>query len=187
MGTHPSHPSEPKKLGGSRCLSLSATTTMAPTPTDNAAHSTILSDSLRRLQLKEQVRSSLVEPTKRADLKLSTQLLDVPHPRGDEDSTDTTKDPQSTTPNHSPHPHVHEGYGFRPASGVSTPVSVGGTSSPLPDPNGLGWPGAPHIRFLRPMQASKTLSKPSPPWRVSMPRPRSVPRGRRLLSSASRL
>ena len=42
-------------------------------------------------------------------------------------------------------PHVREGYGFRPASGTSTPakssVPETGAASPLPDPNGLGWPG----------------------------------------------
>ncbi|CAL1701361.1 unnamed protein product [Somion occarium] len=39
--------------------------------------------------------------------------------------------------------HVREGYGFRPASGISTPVISSvqvGMNSPLPDPNGLGWP-----------------------------------------------
>lgn len=39
---------------------------------------------------------------------------------------------------------VREGYGFRPPSGHSTPLntSISGVeaSSPLPDPNGLGWP-----------------------------------------------
>lgn len=41
-------------------------------------------------------------------------------------------------------PQAREGYGFRPASGMSTPLTVppraveGG--SPLPDPHGLGWP-----------------------------------------------
>ncbi|KAI5124797.1 hypothetical protein M0805_005431 [Coniferiporia weirii] len=37
--------------------------------------------------------------------------------------------------------HVQrEGYGFRPLSGSSTPLMAKGTQSPLPDPNGLGWP-----------------------------------------------
>ena len=43
------------------------------------------------------------------------------------------------------HQHVHEGYGFRPGSGVTTP-QIDGTSdrqvkSPIPDAYGLGWPG----------------------------------------------
>jgi hypothetical protein len=67
-------------------------------------------------------------------------------------------------------PH-YEGYGFRPASGTSTPLREGHTAmllpvssaSPLPDPNGLGWPGASltHTRsqsrarmFLKPLQSS---------------------------------
>ncbi|THH08123.1 hypothetical protein EW145_g2920 [Phellinidium pouzarii] len=37
--------------------------------------------------------------------------------------------------------HVQrEGYGFRPLSGSSTPLMAKGAQSPLPDPNGLGWP-----------------------------------------------
>lgn len=44
-------------------------------------------------------------------------------------------------------PHVREGYGFRPTSGHSTPLLAStsgmGGDSPLPDPNGLGWPGEP--------------------------------------------
>jgi hypothetical protein len=36
---------------------------------------------------------------------------------------------------------VHEGYGFRPPSGVSTPLLQGATPSPIPDIHGLGWPG----------------------------------------------
>ncbi|KAI0091754.1 GTP cyclohydrolase I [Irpex rosettiformis] len=38
---------------------------------------------------------------------------------------------------------IHEGYGFRPLSGAATPeivVPVEAPRSPLPDPNGLGWP-----------------------------------------------
>lgn len=33
-----------------------------------------------------------------------------------------------------------DGYGFRPLSGSSTPQLAKGAQSPLPDPNGLGWP-----------------------------------------------
>lgn len=40
---------------------------------------------------------------------------------------------------HSQHAQL-EGYGFRPLSGSSTPLMAKGTQSPLPDPNGLGWP-----------------------------------------------
>ena len=37
---------------------------------------------------------------------------------------------------------LHEGYGFRPTSGGSTPPNVvHSVDHPLPDCNGLGWPG----------------------------------------------
>jgi len=43
------------------------------------------------------------------------------------------------------HPHVHEGYGFRPSSGVATPqldvTPERPVKSPIPDEYGLGWPG----------------------------------------------
>lgn len=53
--------------------------------------------------------------------------------------------------------HRREGYGFRPLSGISTPMytskaaSAIKAESPLPDANGLGWPGkfllaAPDVR-----------------------------------------
>lgn len=35
----------------------------------------------------------------------------------------------------------YDGYGFRPPSGVSTPSAPPDRNSPLPDVNGLGWPG----------------------------------------------
>lgn len=38
-------------------------------------------------------------------------------------------------------PPVHDGYGFRPSSGVSTPINQSSTPS-IPDVNGLGWPGS---------------------------------------------
>ncbi|KAH8106135.1 GTP cyclohydrolase I [Cristinia sonorae] len=72
-----------------------------------------------------------------------------PEPRGDHSPDNTlTHDPQSPSPAQPSRsaqlPHVKDGYGFRPASGISTPVisshQVGATSSPLPDPHGLGWP-----------------------------------------------
>ena len=53
--------------------------------------------------------------------------------------------------------NIPEGYGFRPLSGSSTPLHTvmqysnpDGTQSPLPDPNGLGWPGmsALYSRFI---------------------------------------
>lgn len=45
--------------------------------------------------------------------------------------------------------HHREGYGFRPASGASTPLRSVSTASPLPDPNGLGWPGGLYVTQTR--------------------------------------
>ncbi len=45
------------------------------------------------------------------------------------------------------HPHIHDGYGFRSASGVAspqldvTPEIERPAKSPIPDEYGLGWPG----------------------------------------------
>ncbi|TFY81791.1 hypothetical protein EWM64_g2224 [Hericium alpestre] len=52
---------------------------------------------------------------------------------------------------------VREGYGFRPSSGVSTPLSLhaGGAGSPLPDPNGLGWPAKSTVSRLNASPAEK--------------------------------
>ncbi|KAK0490678.1 putative FOL2-GTP cyclohydrolase I [Armillaria novae-zelandiae] len=48
-----------------------------------------------------------------------------------------TLPPTTTTPSH----RVHEGYGFRPPSGVSTPLTGPAPVDTLvPDVNGLGWP-----------------------------------------------
>ena len=41
-------------------------------------------------------------------------------------------------------PRIHEGYGFRPPSGVATPLIQAATVTTenlVPDPHGLGWPG----------------------------------------------
>ncbi|VDB90066.1 unnamed protein product [Peniophora sp. CBMAI 1063] len=53
--------------------------------------------------------------------------------------------------------HVREGYGFRPTSGFSTPASAvpRETDSPLPDPNGLGWPAKSTVARLNATPAEK--------------------------------
>ncbi|KAG7448930.1 GTP cyclohydrolase I [Guyanagaster necrorhizus] len=62
-----------------------------------------------------------------SDLRTVPELADEP----------TRVSLQSTTPTH----RVHEGYGFRPPSGVSTPLTGHPPADPLvPDVNGLGWP-----------------------------------------------
>ncbi len=52
---------------------------------------------------------------------------------------------RTTTPSH----RVHEGYGFRPPSGVSTPLTGHAPVDTLvPDVNGLGWPGMSTIGLI---------------------------------------
>lgn len=89
------------------------------TPTD-ANHVNALSDSLKRLQVQQNIIAN--------DLDVVSDTVLVTH----------------TLP-----ATLREGYGFR-RSGLSTPIvasqKVDGASlqlshSPVPDPNGLGWPG----------------------------------------------
>ncbi|KAH9947258.1 GTP cyclohydrolase I [Amylocystis lapponica] len=78
-----------------------------------------------------------------------------PHPRGR--SEDPAPPANPTPPSWSP--HVREGYGFRPSSGMSTPptASVYGleAGSPLPDPNGLGWPAKSTVSRLNATPAER--------------------------------
>lgn len=50
-----------------------------------------------------------------------------------------------------------EGYGFRPLSGSSTPQIAKGAQSPLPDPNGLGWPAKSTLSRLYSTPAERTI------------------------------
>jgi hypothetical protein len=72
-----------------------------------------------------------------------------------------------------------EGYGFRPQSGASTPLSPGAasTGTPIADPNGLGWPGK--QCHYTPSHASRVFAyrlreaHPSLSWSSLYPRSRS--------------
>lgn len=118
-------------------------------PVDDVTHGALLTDSLRKLQFQEQSSSSHSGSAPFPHLHpRETHVGDDPSTRGDIAEPVTINDSQSPSPNPirvACHPHVRDGYGFRPASGISTPVIPSqpalGTSSPLPDPNGLGWPG----------------------------------------------
>lgn len=92
---------------------------------DHLSHGTLLSDSLERLQLQS---SDVTQNGDTYDNKIGSE------PRLSSPSSKSYRLITSV---------VHEGYGFRPASGGSTPPKpVGhGPDSPLPDRNGLGWPG----------------------------------------------
>jgi GTP cyclohydrolase I len=90
---------------------------MATSVDGDLSHGKLLSDSLQRLQL--EASSSDVA----------------------QNGTDSDIDsPLSSPPSRLLSSVVHEGYGFRPASGGSTPPTRS-VDSPLPDRNGLGWPG----------------------------------------------
>ncbi|KAK7695461.1 hypothetical protein QCA50_000097 [Cerrena zonata] len=102
---------------------------------DSVEHGEILSDSLRRLQIQTQEQEQ-EQPS-----------ASSPQPaRGPDTEHATINDPQSSAIGQLPtalSPHVREGYGFRPTSGISTPVVSSvqvGISGLIPDPNGLGWP-----------------------------------------------
>lgn len=93
------------------------------TTSNEASHSAILSDSLERLQLESEGATS-------------SDGTDGNHER------DELGDLPS--PSRSARALVHDGYGFRPPSGTSTPSGssqVNRNASPLPDRHGLGWPG----------------------------------------------
>jgi GTP cyclohydrolase I len=91
---------------------------MAMSLNGDLSYGTLLSDSLQRLQ-----ENSHDTP---ADVSDTDIIPQIPSP--------TSRLLSSV---------LHEGYGFRPASGASTPPQIvgSGVDSPLPDRNGLGWPG----------------------------------------------
>ena len=83
-------------------------------------------------------------------------------PRGsdvvDDDRADAVPSlDSSATSAHQSDKHVQrEGYGFRPLSGSSTPLTGKGRQLPLPDPNGLGWPAKSTLSRLQSTPAERT-------------------------------
>ncbi len=73
----------------------------------------------------------LVDRLRRLDTDTSSDNDDVP--------VRVPDDPGHPASLHSGAPG--DGYGFRPASGFSSPSAPPDRKSPLPDVNGLGWPG----------------------------------------------
>ncbi|KIK65610.1 hypothetical protein GYMLUDRAFT_39088 [Collybiopsis luxurians FD-317 M1] len=67
---------------------------------------------------------------------LSKLELSLNQPNGKGDANE--RSPSTGTP------RIHEGYGFRPPSGVATPLIASASVASealVPDSNGLGWPG----------------------------------------------
>ena len=68
----------------------------------------------------------------------------------------------------------YDGYGFRLPSGMSSPLAPTDRNSPLPDVNGLGWPGEPSFLLSHPLPRSIPSSsnqKQSRPSRALPPLP----------------
>ncbi|OBZ76415.1 GTP cyclohydrolase 1 [Grifola frondosa] len=103
---------------------------------------TQLDESLQRLQMNEE--GIVADGT-------DAHVDGVPSPRGG-NGDQPHESLAASTSHHTWSPHVREGYGFRPTSGVSTPLhastSILQAGSPLPDPNGLGWPAKSTISRL---------------------------------------
>lgn len=109
-----------------------------PMADNNPSHGELLSHSLQQLQLQTEAAAHAAEERGRSE--------DMPGKEAHFASS-----PSSALPNRldrmASSSLIREGYGFRPTSGISTPAlneafTEGERGSPLPDPNGLGWPGA---------------------------------------------
>ncbi|KAH7916819.1 hypothetical protein BJ138DRAFT_1052297 [Hygrophoropsis aurantiaca] len=102
-----------------------------------SSHSDLLSNGLRQLELEQ--RSA--KPATSASVNEPAEDREIP---GGELACPTENDSSLSSPSTKPHPLIREGYGFRSTSGISTPVTMPfhgvERGSPLPDPNGLGWP-----------------------------------------------
>lgn len=98
-------------------------------------------DSLAKLRVHAEVEAEQREQERREQ-----EGVTVPEAEGNLESIQSRNkqleyDQSSTSKLSITHSQVQrEGYGFRPASGSSTPLKDKGTQSPLPDSNGLGWP-----------------------------------------------
>lgn len=123
------------------------------------SHGELLSNELRQLEPHGATESQFLLVANDADI-----------PRGEAQSVNSQHDSPQQVPVRSPWPHVHDGYGFRPPSGVSTPLTHGiEHGSPLPDPNGLGWPGMSALySLLAPFSNAQNPLQPSLPSLASM-------------------
>ncbi|THH13891.1 hypothetical protein EW146_g6380 [Bondarzewia mesenterica] len=125
-------------------------------------HGALLSDSLRKLQIDSAAADS---DGQNSTLDGPAEIASSSGTRGDEDhvrkeskesgviSSSSSTDPTRLASTQL----IREGYGFRPASGFSTPASVHAPerASPLPDIHGLGWPAKSTVSRLHATPAEK--------------------------------
>ncbi|KAH9978120.1 GTP cyclohydrolase I [Lactifluus volemus] len=76
--------------------------------------------------------------------------------RGEKREKEGSGDPPPSSLSKTP---LHDGYGFRPPSGVSTPTAPPDRNSPLPDVNGLGWPAKSTLSRVNASPAEKAASQ----------------------------
>ncbi|KAF7978303.1 hypothetical protein HWV62_901 [Athelia sp. TMB] len=93
---------------------------------------------------------SNVDADSDALINASLQRLDLVSSTGDATTpVDESETFRLASPASRARLRLHEGYGFRPASGASTPAVECVADSPLPDRNGLGWPATPEEKKAR--------------------------------------
>lgn len=113
--------------------------------------------SLQELQMQQKIDDDGVTLTDRSDGRADTEpSIRVSVPTG---SASLSQEQVHLPPIQR---YVREGYGFRPQSGASTPLTTASTASPITDPNGLGWPGA-LISHAIPGMTAHSQPKPSYP------------------------
>lgn len=74
-----------------------------------------------------------------ADLRIDTLTSSLEKLETSKDTAETENSEGSNKQLSAVKPPLHDGYGFRPPSGISTPL---GTAEIIVDASGLGWPGA---------------------------------------------
>lgn len=116
----------------------------------------MLYDGLRRLQLADpenDPRTSSGVSDERGDDRDAARLDGA----GDGHSNADARALPAESPRGPVNYRLREGYGFRPTSGASTPLTPGSglRDSPLPDPHGLGWPAKSTVLRLNATQAER--------------------------------
>ncbi|KAG2148089.1 hypothetical protein DEU56DRAFT_109573 [Suillus clintonianus] len=111
------------------------------------SHVELLSSGLRQLELQQ----SDADPVQDGDPRPTND------PTPDTEPTLASSSANASRPNWRQAP---EGYGFRPASGMSTPLTLASNpierGSPLLDPHGLGWPAKSTVSRLHETTTERT-------------------------------